>query len=389
MDCSKFEELIDAYIEGSLSDVQNSEFEEHMADCASCRDSFEFSTQIYNTLHTLHPISVPDDFLTQLNARIDNELKGRKKPKRDFFKIPVKYYGAAACVLLAVALSFNNAELLKSLIAPETETSVVQSNEEQQPSVEPVPVSAGKEQIENEPVDISVEKPATSTFLPVNQTKQINPARAVSVKESKPAVSYSPVRPDMVLASNADETSPVLLPETKEPVKEVNKDEIEEVKKKIDSQTYTGRVVIASAVENAVVISEESVENTSREVDYLKSYALVKEAAEAKANPAVVGLSKLENVEVVSDSVIKYMDHDGQGNVGAVGNSVIVYKRDADKISDILQKFYTRECGEFYVISDAEYEQFLNELEANGIDYQKSDMKNTGSDDVMFKLVIA
>ena len=100
-------------------------------------------------------------------------------------------------------------------------------------------------------------------------------------------------------------------------------------------------------------------------------------------------MAQLENVEVVSDSVIKYTDHDGSGNVGAVGNSVIVYKRDADKISDILGKFYTRECGEFYVISDSEYKQFLHELEENGIDYKKSDLGKSESEDVMFKLVIA
>ena len=384
MDCSRFEELIDSYIEGSLSDEEKSDFQLHMNGCASCKDSFEFSSVIYNTMHSLQPISVPDNFLSELNNKLDIDI-ARKKPMKAFFKLPVKYYGAAACVLLAVALSFNNTELLKSLTAPEPETTLIQSSDDVTETQKPLTTTITPEV--NQPGTEQPEITATSdaereTELPTIDEKAEPVAKAVKA-ERKASQKPSKAKAKPVTVSVKPSEAPVAT------AKPVTKKEIEEVKKKIDSQTNTGRVVIASAVENAVVISEESVENTAREVDYLKSYTLVKEAAETRANPAVVGLAQLENVEVVSDSVIKYTDHDGSGNVGAVGNSVIVYKRDADKISDILGKFYTRECGEFYVISDSEYKQFLHELEENGIDYKKSDLGKSESEDVMFKLVIA
>ncbi len=385
MDCNRFEELIDSYIEGSLSDEEKCDFELHMNGCASCKDSFEFSSEIYNTMHNLQPISVPDNFLSELNNKLDLDI-ARKKPMKAFFKLPVKYYGAAACVLLAVALSFNNAELLKSLTAPEPETTLIQSGDDTTETQEPLTTTITPEV--NQPETAQPEITVTSDTereaeLSTTDENAEPVAKAVEVERKASPKTTSKAKAKPVTASaEASET-------VKATAKPVTKKEIEEVKKKIDSQTNTGRVVIASAVENAVVISEESVENTAREVDYIKSYTLVKEAAETRANPAVVGLAQLENVEVVSDSVIKYTDHDGTGNVGAVGNSVIVYKRDADKISDILGKFYTRECGEFYVISDSEYKQFLDELEANGIDYKKSDLGKSESEDVMFKLVIA
>lgn len=390
MDCSKFEELTDAYIENSLSDIQKQEFEQHMRHCASCKDSFEFSSQIYNTLHNLQPLPVPDSFLTQLNAQIDKLSVKSRKPKRDFFRIPVRYYGAVACILLAIAVNLNGSEYTDTL-TPEPESSVTQSDTaenvtEKPPSspehtdsvkdtaAAPIPVinDTSADKVESAPVVIKSSLPSSKKATP-------KPSAAPAYKNTElPAV---PV---------VNTVSPSPAPTEKElMIKEPDKEKIEQVKDKLDSGASSGRVVIASSVENSVIISEESVENTSREVDYLKSYALVKQAAETKANPAVVGLSQLDNVQVVSDSIIKYMDHDGDSDVGAVGNSVIVYKRDAEKISDILQKFYTRECGEFYVISDSDYEQFLNELEANGIDYQKSNKTNTSSKDIMFKLVIA
>ena len=368
MECSRFEELIEQYLDNGLDNDVKTAFEEHMKNCENCKESFEFSKQIRNTLHDFPLISVPEDFSANLNKRLDEELASTKKSYiKKQFRVPAKYYGAVACLLLAVTFNLNSSEDVFK--APEIEKNAVVT-----PDAPVVQSSADAmtEEVQSVQEAVKVEE----VQVPVAET----------VSE-KPATEKKPAKKQVKKAKVQKNTAPKaeVVPQSTVADKEI----IEKAKEQIDSQVYKGRVVIASAVENVCEIDEESVTKIVDEIDYRKSYTLLKEAAENKSIASVSTMEQLKNVEIVNNDVIYDMKHDGTSEVGAVGNSVIVYKRDADKINDILLKYSTRECGEFYVISDTEYEQFLLELEENGINYTKSGAQKSSANDIMFKLVVA
>lgn len=382
MNCSKFEELIEQYLDDSLTEELKIEFENHISVCNSCKDSFNFSKEIRSTLHDFPLISVPEDFSANLNKRLDEELTKEHRTQRRF-RIPAKYYGVAACALLAVALNMNSSDLF--LKSPDLEQNAVVS-----PDVQSTENPVEKDNVSEttESPEIAAAPIPTSAPVVSEQAKTEKPAQK-AVKEKKVS---SQKKPNQAKSASAITSEAVITPEilpTQSPEPVVDREIVEKVKEKIDDHKYTGRVVIASAVEQACVIDEESVTKMADEIDYRKSYTLLKEAAENKSIASVSTMEQLKNVEIVNNDIIYNLNHDGTSDTGAVGNSVIVYKRDAEKINDILHKYYTRECGEFYVISDAEYEQFLLELEENGINYTKSGANKSSTNDIMFKLVIA
>ena len=374
MDCSKFEELIEQYLDNSLDNELKIEFENHMSECNSCKDSFNFSKEIRSTLHNFPLISVPEDFSANLNKRLDEELAKEQRTRR-LLRIPVKYYGVAACALLAVALNISGTELFVK--APEIEQNVVVNpdlSKEETVSEVPVSTSVSETEVISDDIPEANEPEKTAEAVPSPKPS----AKTKNEKNTKTKVKKP------VTTNKAVVNEPVSTPEPA-----VDREKVEKAKEQIDNQVYKGRVVIASAVEQAVVIDEESVTKMADDIDYIKSYSLLKEAAENKSIASVSTLEQLKNVEVVNNDIIYDLNHDGTSNVGAIGNSIIVYKRDAEKINNILHKYYTRECGEFYVISDTEYEQFLSELEENGINYTKSGADKSSANDIMFKLVIA
>jgi len=365
MECGRFEELIEQYLDDSLECDVKKAFEKHMSECKDCRENFEFSKEIRSTLQDFPLISVPENFLDDLNKRLDEELLVTKKSYiKKHFRVPAKYYGAVACLLLAVTLNLNSSD--DAFKAPDIEKNAVVAPDAPvvQSTEEPVAQEAQPESVQETPQISEVQLPAVAE---VNSKKPVSTQKPAPKKKKK--VSVKPVVTSQEAVSD--------------------KEVIEKTKEQIDSQVYKGRVVIASAVESVCEIDEESVTKMVDEIDYRKSYTLLKEAAENKSIASVSTMEQLKNVEIVNNDVIYDLKHDGTSEVGAVGNSVIVYKRDADKINDILLKYSTRECGEFYVISDTEYEQFLLELEENGIDYTKSGAKKSSADDIMFKLVVA
>jgi len=339
MDCSKFEELIESYLDGELEET--AEFEAHMTSCENCRDSFNFSKQIRNTIKDLPPITVPTDFAAKLNERLDAEVKNDRTIHMPLFRIPTKYYGMAACALLAVILGINGYELLDK---PQIETEIIIDNSNPTETQQAAPTE-------------EIMPAATEEIIPTAEPKTELPT-------VKPVVTQAPTQKP-----------------TAAPVKVVRKTEADKVREQIDNSSYSGRVVLASAVENKVTINEDSVAQAEKDIAYRRDYTLLQEATEtgAIANDATLGA--MTNVKVVIDN--------STPPTGAFGDSVIVYKKDADKINSILNKYTTRPMGEFYVMSEQDYKEFIEELKANGINYTDSGSNKSRSQDVMFKLVIA
>ena len=115
MTCEKFAQMLDNY--ENLTDEEKSLMSEHAAQCETCRREFEFMRSIINAVKTLPEMNVPDDFLENLNKRIDAEVKPAKRRSvaghvRYNWQ---KYSAVAACLVLVAVIGANYNTLIDSM----------------------------------------------------------------------------------------------------------------------------------------------------------------------------------------------------------------------------------------------------------------------------------
>jgi len=81
MDCERIADYFGAVYEGD-SDTQTEKMvKDHLKSCAACREDFKWYGVTIQALANLEQVAPPNDFLKQLNARID------KKP----LTLPIDY----------------------------------------------------------------------------------------------------------------------------------------------------------------------------------------------------------------------------------------------------------------------------------------------------------
>ena len=115
MTCEKFAQMLDNY--ENLTNEEKSLMSEHAAQCETCRRELEFMRSIIDAVQTLPEMKVPDDFLENLNKRIDAEVK---PVNRTGIAGHIKYnwqkYSAfAACLVLVAVIGANYNTLLDSM----------------------------------------------------------------------------------------------------------------------------------------------------------------------------------------------------------------------------------------------------------------------------------
>jgi anti-sigma factor RsiW len=70
MKCHAIEKRLSAYQDGELPASGNAEISRHLADCASCRETYEKFLQLWQKLDDLQPIPAPPGFYRQVYQRI-------------------------------------------------------------------------------------------------------------------------------------------------------------------------------------------------------------------------------------------------------------------------------------------------------------------------------
>ena len=98
MDCKRFSELSDKYIDGELSEAQLFEFENHMKSCEKCAGLICSAKKIKGSLGELSRCE--KDFLTPANKKI-KDIKTKRK------KRIIELSSLAAALLVAFALCFK------------------------------------------------------------------------------------------------------------------------------------------------------------------------------------------------------------------------------------------------------------------------------------------
>lgn len=106
MDCKKVSTLMSSYIDNQLSPNEKQSFEEHIADCDSCREELDFMQNILKDVNDLNDEKeLPSDFHENLMVKIDN-VKSSQKHTTKITKLNEfrKYYTAIAAVFVAVLI---------------------------------------------------------------------------------------------------------------------------------------------------------------------------------------------------------------------------------------------------------------------------------------------
>ena len=105
--CKRFKKMILDYVEGSLSNADRREIEQHLEDCEGCHSVAEREKQLIEDLHRLGRQTTSEDFDTILRTRIKIENGiGRRRLNELVWSWPAKIpvYGMSLALLLIASV---------------------------------------------------------------------------------------------------------------------------------------------------------------------------------------------------------------------------------------------------------------------------------------------
>lgn len=362
MDCGKFKEYLDNF--ENLTDEQKLEMNKHAADCEACADELDFMMSIIETTKSLPKITVPPDFASKLNARIDaEERKNMTLLRRAALNIKQnrnRYAAVAACFALVAVLTANGTNLIDKMNGSDDggviidETVVTNAdNSVPVPSVFNVPE-----------IDVKENNQLNIAPAPSGQSVKTAEKSAGTNGKSKAVSTSVPKTADSVIASAKPQE--VVSVSTAEP---------------------------AVSVSEPVSGNEEPAGLNNEDVQSMRGvYTLPTD------NPASEPVAQSENVPgnyslARSGDIAhgRYYRLDKDGNPiedetpKAVG-SIIISSDDADKAMDVILQ-YSYADGDFYMTDSDHLYLMLIELTQMGVDYSNYTPGYQG--DITFKLVIS
>lgn len=400
MTCDEFQSLLDEY--ESLSDEQKLNMTLHTAECESCRNDLDFMLSVINVTKNLPPIKAPDNFISDLNKKIDlEEIKQKRKlvAIRNYMTEWKRYGAVAACLLLAVVVGFNGKSLVSDMMNDsdgiiteevtsfDIETNAAEDNSFATPTPETelreaVPVN----QVSSQKADSDAEenkKPASVTPS-VKVTAEIDTkAPAVpdknSVNDSKNAVDVS------------NEATAVVSP-TWESVNVVKQDDFG---KSTPSPTVSDEPAAATVAEDHTVGDEPY---TLQRDGYRISQDSVEVASvsEPKNNSVASGYAVADDTEQLALGL--YTPIDGNGNptdydfeMGVIADSpivdsILVSSEDEATVRDLLSRYITGNYGMYFMSTEDKLNKLFDELDKAGISYEKFLKSSTNK--ISFKLIV-
>lgn len=115
MKCDSFQEYLDGYLDGSLSELENEAMRAHMDSCGACKKIYEEQKQLLEALNDLDDgVHAPDDLVANAMARIHKE-RGASHKKSWWIAGSL---AAALCLTLGLSTLFFGGASKSS--APET-----------------------------------------------------------------------------------------------------------------------------------------------------------------------------------------------------------------------------------------------------------------------------
>ena len=383
MTCDEFQSLLDNY--ENLSDDEKLNMTLHTAECESCRSDLDFMLSIINVTKNLPPVKAPDNFISELNKRIDlEEMKQKRRIAfvRRAFSDWKRYGAVAACLLIAVVVGFNGKSLVFDMtnrntgfVIEETTTSVGVDNvstPEATPIISEVPVTSSTPETVKSTVTES-QKPDKKTAAAVKTT----------TPTAKPVVSPSiAAKPSNTVNPVSAETSK---PEVKEPTVEIKTQPTPTAKAEPDVITET------PATEAPYTLQRDGYHVSEEEP------VAVASAQATPVNDIAKGYSVASTKEQLALGVYTPIDRNGNPtdydvNTGGViadsptVDSILVSSEDEAVVRDLISRYITGNYGMYYMSTEDKLNKFFEELDKAGISYEK--FLHSSTNKISFKLVI-
>ena len=399
--CDEFRHLLDNY--ESLTETEKLMITAHATECENCRNELDFMLSIISTAKTLPKIKAPDNFLTNLNARIDlEEIKERqqqRKVKRSLITGWKRYSTIAACLLLVAVVGVNGRNLVYQMVDKgndviteervssdgnrrngEQPESIAESPNNDVPAMEETNKSLSTPSaeepilpaIENSPAPIKKsEKEKAQEVQKTVQTGSLSTSAIQTPVTTAPASTNQPVQEneESIKDNSASEVDlAAQLPESDDntAVSEPYTVARERYTIPIESIPYGDSTAAASTSENNGNTADGySIANGSRKAELaLGNYTPI----DKDGNPTDFAINSDEVSDVPS------------------GSSILVSSADEDKVKNLMNRYITGNYSGYYMTTEDKLNQLFEEMDKAGINYEKF-IKNS-SERVSFKLVI-
>ena len=366
MTCEKFAEMLDNY--ESLTDEEKALMSEHASQCETCRQELDFMLSMINAVRTLPEMKVPDDFLENLNKRIDAEIKPSKRRTivghiRYNWQ---KYSAAAACLVLAAVIGANYDTLIKNMNGGDdgvitTVTTVSSPAPDNVGADLPAPTAAPVDNVV--PTDNANNRAEENSAQPNNRTggtsgfrntrgtgsTNENTARQNSVSDIMPAAPY---------------TSPqITAPEQPEISEAPVEEPATNVPEPTDAGTETLTLPRGVYVEARGARSGEPIAGDAGEQD--NPYE-INAMSDTNGGYAVAAI---EDIESGSGSSSASVDN-GLGYELNQSNMIVVKGEDFATAFDIISRYASDSYSNYFMVTSSDINDMLAALDEAGVSYQ-------------------
>ena len=399
IDCKRFAELLDSYIDGDISQADKISCHVHISECASCKAEYEFAKRIHDTLHTLPAPEVPAGFLDDINKKIDEGAFRDTEPRiRRIVRNPAAYSAVAAGLALAVVVGSGPWRLLRDtekepvhVDLPVTDTRKGTADKEKQDTL-PAPKTA--QDVPSVPEVTQAPAPPAVSVQPSAPQRQ--PSAPPSAERAANTMRKTADRPVSVTPAPAKKTqapakataAPVLQPEEDKQlavIPQATENATAEAKPTPEAKQVPADNEIAIPSDNYRVSDESDAANVAKIEHNRKlqeSYALVESVDNMVYSPDVQQRLEDNGNIVVNDAVYVQAI---QGDTNALSSSVMVSREDMDAVNRALEVFNFPSSDRCYFMTGEQLRQFLNTLDNLGVEYRHNAV-NEGNQ-VVLKLI--
>lgn len=376
MKCSEFAQLLDNY--ANLDQKQLDELEQHAAECDKCREELEFFRMITETTASLASPIPPSDLIDKINDRIDNEPKQRIFVSvMENIRVNLRHYAmVAACLVVGVIVGLNS-KMMNERISGTDNDGIIKSEIHTSENGTDQVSENGTGSVSGPVLTPQLPEPTASTDKDHSNTNTVIPETDNSVNKGRSVAESSAPVPARNESSGYSYNVPqraalaTAQPETQQ---QSAANDVQYTQ----PATNADNITAASATTETVPEQSNDVYTVERD-----GYHLPEETQETVSEGTVnevesYSLAQNENTEEYGYSV---------QNSDVSPDQLAVSYDDADRVISILSEFSIENNGEACIASSADFDVFLSQLDAEGIEYNYIPRGGAG-DTVVFRIAL-
>lgn len=376
MKCSEFAQLLDNY--ANLDQKQLDELEQHAAECDKCREELEFFRMITETTASLASPIPPSDLIDKINDRIDNEQKQRIFVSvMENIRVNLRHYAmVAACLVVGVIVGLNS-KMMNERISGTDNDGIIKSEIHTSENGTDQVSENGTGSVSGPVLTPHLPEPTASTDKDHSNTNTVIPETDNSVNKGRSVAESSAPVPARNESSGYSYNVPqraalaTAQPETQQ---QSAANDVQYTQ----PATNADNITAASATTETVPEQSNDVYTVERD-----GYHLPEETQETVSEGTVnevesYSLAQNENTEEYGYSV---------QNSDVSPDQLAVSYDDADRVISILSEFSIENNGEACIASSADFDVFLSQLDAEGIEYNYIPRGGAG-DTVVFRIAL-